>query len=104
MSCPFYYAQIVSVFPAAVSPVITFMSPLKRLLFRLNNLIHPICPARSEFLDLVFSFSPNKRHFLLRFVLFFGIRNLTQEEVLQLGSVALFGAELLPWLTGSSSA
>lgn len=54
MSCPFHYAQIVSVFPAAVSSVITFMSPLKRLLFKLNNLVQPICPASSGFRDLAF--------------------------------------------------
>lgn len=90
MSCPFYYAQIVSVFPAAASSVITFTSPFKHLLFRLNNLVPPICAARSAFLDFTFSLLSKEATSFLE------IRNLTQEKVLQPGSAAVLREGLLP--------
>jgi len=72
------------------------MSPLKHLLFSLNNLVHPICPAASGFLDFVFSL-------LSKHVTSLEIRNLTQEKVLQPGSTAVLRegiASHVSWVIG----
>lgn len=89
MSCPFYYAQIVSVFSTTVSSVIAFMSSLKCLLFRLNNLAHSICMARLGSLDFAFSLlSKTKLHLCFFFVVVVWNKESNQgEKVLCLAEV-----------------